>query len=186
MTKLILAMTGILLGLTGCGENSDSTASSLQATGQNPAAENPAKNYETTLDLTLAEVQLTMTVFSCTGAGSQFQQFQLAADVDPSDSGRNYVGLTAFEMADVADRPLSRNVLVTINLSNTSGTQRDLWTSEAIDSFQHEGGTVQVSGSATGLRHRWNADGTQVLEAPVEIDDGEPRSFQIRAHCPST
>lgn len=184
--KALLAMTFFLLGLAACDDDASSTSPELQATGQNPTAENPAQNYETTLDLTLAEVHLTMTVFSCTGAGSQYQQFELAADVDPSDSGRNYVGLSALEMADVADRPLSSNVLVTINLSNTSGTQRDLWTSETIDSFQHEGGTVQVSGSATGLRHRWNADGTQVLEAPVEIDDGETRSFQIRAHCPST
>ncbi len=170
MTKLILAMTFLLPGLAACGDNASSTS--------------PVQNHETTLDLTLAEVQLKMTVFSCTGAGSQFQQFELAADVDPGDSGRNYVGLSAFEMAEVADRPLSRNVLVTINLSNTSGTQRDLWTSETIDGFQHEGGTVQVSGSATGLRHRWNADGTQVLEAPTKVDDGEPRAFRITARCP--
>ncbi len=186
MTKQMLATTLLLLGLTGCSDNSTSTTSGLQDKGQNPAAENSAQNYETTLELTMAEVQLTMTVFSCTGAGSQFQQFELAADVDPGDSGRNYVGLTAFEMAEVADRPLSRNVLVTINLSNPSGTQRDLWTSETIDSYQHEGSTVQVSGSASGLRHRWNADGTQVLEAPVEIDDGERRAFRITAQCPST
>ena len=172
MTKLkaLWAMTFLLPGLAACDDNASSTL--------------PAQNHEATLDLTLAEVQLTMTVFSCTGAGSQFQQFQLAADVDPGDSGRDYVGLTAFEMAEVADRPLSRNVLVTIHLSNASGTQRDLWTSETIDSFQHEGGTVQVSGSATGLRHRWNADGTQVLEAPTKVDGGEPRTFRITAECP--
>jgi len=133
----------------------------------------------------MGEARLAMIVFSCTGAGSQFQQFELAADVDPGDSGRNYVGLSAFEMADVADRPLSSNVLVTILLSNASGTERDLWTSETIDSFHHEGTTVHVSGSASGLRHRWNADGAQVLEAPAEIDGGEPRPFQITAQCPS-
>jgi hypothetical protein len=178
--KTLLAMTVLLLGLAACSDNGSSTSPELQATGQNPVAQ----NHETTLELTMAEVRLTMTVFSCTGAGSQFQQFELAADVDPGDSGRNYVGLSAFEMADVADRPLSSNVLVTINLSNDSGTQRDLWTSETIDSFQHEGNTVQVSGSATGLRHRWNADGTQVLEAPSKVDGGAPRTFRISAECP--
>ena len=182
--KALLAMTILPLGLAACGDNASSTSPELQATGQNNVTENFAQNYETTLELTMAEIQLTMTVFSCTGAGSQFQQFELAADVDPGDSGRNYVGLSAFEMADVADRPLSSNVLVTINLSNDSGTQRDLWTSQTIDSFQHEGNTVQVSGIATGLRHRWNADGTQVLEAPSKVDGGSPRTFRISAECP--
>jgi len=167
----------ILIGLAGCDDDTVSPSSDLQAAGKNP-------DYEATLNLTMTEVQLTMTVFSCTGAGSQFQQFELAAAVDPGDSGRNYVGLTAFEMAEVADRPLSRNVLVTISLANASGTQRDLWLSQTIDSFRHEDGALQVSGSATGERYRWNADGTQVLEAPAEIDNGEPRSFQITAQCP--
>jgi hypothetical protein len=167
----------VLLGLAGCGDDTVSTSSDLQAAGRNP-------DYETALNLTMADVQLTMTVFSCTGAGSQFQAFNLAAAIVPGDSSSSYVGLTAFEMAEAADRPLSRNVLVTISLTSTSGTERDLWTSQTIDSFQHEDSTLHVSGSATGERYRWNPDGTQVLEAPVEIDNGEPRSFQITAQCP--
>ncbi len=174
----------ILFGLAACGGDTVSTSSDLQVAARNPDTENRAPGNEATLGLTMVDVQLTMTVFSCTGGGSQFQQFELAAAVDPGDSGRNYVGLSAFEMAEVADRPLSRNVLVTIGLANASGTQRDLWTSQTIDSFQHADSTLRVSGSVTGERYRWNADGTQVLEAPVEIDNGEPKPFQITAQCP--
>lgn len=184
MTKLALATTLLLLGLTGCSDNSTSTASGPQDNERNSAAENSAQRYVTTLELTLADFESTMSVFSCTGAGSQFQQFELAAAIDPGDSSRNYAGVTAFEMAEVADRPLSSNVLVTIILENTSGTERDLWTSDTINDYQHDGNTVQVSGTATGQRHRWNADGTQVLEAPSKVDGGEPRTFRITAECP--
>jgi hypothetical protein len=174
----------ILLGLTACSDDTVSRSIDPQAAGMNPDGGNPAQSRATTLELTMVDRQTTMTVFSCTGAGSQFQAFNLAAAIVPGDSSSSYVGLTAFEMAEVADRPLSRNVLVTISLTSASGTERDLWTSQTIDSFLHEESTLQVSGSATGERYRWNPDGTQILEAPVEIDNGEPRSFQITAQCP--
>ncbi len=168
-----------LLGLTACGADTVPTPSDAQAAGQDTAAK-----QETTLELVLDQVRSTMIVLSCTGAGSQFQAFDLAAAVDPDDPAGNYVGLTAFEMAEVADRSLSRNVLVTISLANASGTQRDLWTSDTIDGYRHEGYEVTITGSASGQRHRWNADGTQIFEAPTEIDNGEPRPFQITARCP--
>lgn len=178
--KTLLPFLLLSLGLVGCGDNTPSSSSSAQPSEQGTAQSNSAM-----LEGTVGDVQLKMPVYLCTGAGFVFD---LGAAVNPDrvNMDTDSVGITAMEYPDAAGRSLEMNVQVNFHLVDTGASHKDIWASETIDRYQHDGDEVSVAGSAVGERYRLNPDGTHALEAPQKVDGGKSKVFQITAQCPGS